>query len=302
MPDFDIDFCMDQRDAVIDYVRDKYGDTSVGQIATFHQLRSRSVVRDVGRVMGMSPADAGRIASLIPEAVQGKTVPIQTALDTEARLKASYKEDAGVKDLIDTAMQLENLNRHAGMHAAGVVISDGSAVGPRARVLSRAGDTIRDAVRQGRGRGGGPGQVRLPRAQDADGHRHRPAPHQLSAPSWRGSQTGGAGFRHPRRSPSSDRRRPLQAACNRERRPNVFQLESSSGMQQLVSTGSSGRPCSRTSSPPSRCTGPDRSAAAWSKDFVDRKHGRARPSSSLHPCLDDDRRATPTASSSTRSR
>ena len=125
MPDFDVDFCMDRRDAVIDYVREKYGDTSVGQIATFHQLKSRSVVRDVGRVMGMPPADAGRIASLIPEAVQGKTVPIQTALETEPRLKATYQEDAGIKDLIDTAMQLENLNRHAGMHAAGVVISEG---------------------------------------------------------------------------------------------------------------------------------------------------------------------------------
>ena len=56
MPDFDIDFCMDQRDAVIQYVRDKYGQASVGQIATFHQLKSRSVVRDVGRVLGMTPA------------------------------------------------------------------------------------------------------------------------------------------------------------------------------------------------------------------------------------------------------
>ncbi|MFK7986767.1 MAG: DNA polymerase III subunit alpha, partial [Sandaracinaceae bacterium] len=101
------------------------GETSVGQIATFHQLKSKSVVRDVGRVMGMSPADAGRIASLIPEAVQGKTVPIKKALVDEPRLKATYDEDEGVRDLLDTAMQLENLNRHAGMHAAGVVISEG---------------------------------------------------------------------------------------------------------------------------------------------------------------------------------
>lgn len=125
MPDFDVDFCMDRRDAVIDYVRDKYGEQSVGQIATFHQLKSRSVVRDVGRVLGFAPADAGRIATMIPEPVQGKTVPIDRALKEEARLKAAYNEDAGVKDLIDTAMQLENLNRHAGMHAAGVVISEG---------------------------------------------------------------------------------------------------------------------------------------------------------------------------------
>ncbi|HJL18011.1 MAG TPA: DNA polymerase III subunit alpha [Sandaracinaceae bacterium LLY-WYZ-13_1] len=125
MPDFDVDFCMDRRDGVIDYVRDKYGEQSVGQIATFHQLKSKSVVRDVGRVMGMTPADAGRIASLIPEAQGGKTTPIDKALEEEPRLKATYEEDPGVKDLLDTAMQLENLNRHAGMHAAGVVISEG---------------------------------------------------------------------------------------------------------------------------------------------------------------------------------
>ncbi len=125
MPDFDVDFCMDNRDKVIDYVRGKYGETSVGQIATFHQLKSKSVVRDVGRVMGMAAADAGRIASLIPEPVQGKTVPIKKALEEEPRLKASYDEDSGVRDLLDTAMDLENLNRHAGMHAAGVVISEG---------------------------------------------------------------------------------------------------------------------------------------------------------------------------------
>ncbi len=125
MPDFDVDFCMDQRDQVIDYVKSKYGERSVGQIATFHQLKSKSVVRDVGRVLGMTPADAGRIASLIPEPVQGKTVPIKKAMEEEPRLKAAYEEDQGVKDLLDTAMELENLNRHAGMHAAGVVISEG---------------------------------------------------------------------------------------------------------------------------------------------------------------------------------
>ncbi len=125
MPDFDVDFCMDRRDRVIDYVRSKFGERSVGQIATFHQLKSKSVVRDVGRVMGMTPADAGRIASLIPEPVQGKTVPIAKAMEEEPRLKAVYGEDAGVRDLLDRAMDLENLNRHAGMHAAGVVISEG---------------------------------------------------------------------------------------------------------------------------------------------------------------------------------
>jgi DNA polymerase-3 subunit alpha len=125
MPDFDVDFCMDRRDLVIDHVREKYGATSVGQIATFHLLKSRSVVRDVGRVMGMTPADAGRVATMIPEPVQGRTVPIAAALKQEKRLEAVYEQDPKVKELLDTAMALENLTRHAGMHAAGVVISEG---------------------------------------------------------------------------------------------------------------------------------------------------------------------------------
>ncbi|MFW6050927.1 MAG: DNA polymerase III subunit alpha [Myxococcota bacterium] len=125
MPDFDVDFCMDRRDEVIEYVRSKYGSESVGQIATFHLLKSRSVVRDVGRVMGMSAGDAGRIATLVPEPVQGKSVPIDAALEQEPRLKKIYDEDAAVHDLLDTARTLEDLTRHAGMHAAGVVISEG---------------------------------------------------------------------------------------------------------------------------------------------------------------------------------
>ncbi len=126
MPDFDVDFCMDRRDRVIDYVRRTYGETSVGQIATFHLLKSRSVVRDVGRVMGFSPQDAGRVATLVPEPVAGKSVPIPDALAQEPRLKALYDEDPKVHNLLDTATTLEGLTRHAGMHAAGVVISEGA--------------------------------------------------------------------------------------------------------------------------------------------------------------------------------
>jgi DNA polymerase-3 subunit alpha len=125
MPDFDVDFCMDKRDMVIDYVRQTYGRESVGQIATFHLLKSRSAVRDVARVMGMTPQDAGRIATLVPEPVQGKSVAISDALTQEPRLKTAYKEEPNVQVLLDTAMKVEDLTRHAGMHAAGVVISEG---------------------------------------------------------------------------------------------------------------------------------------------------------------------------------
>ncbi len=125
MPDFDIDFCMDRRDEVIQYVRDKYGSQSVGQIATFHLLKSRSVVRDVARVMKMTPQEGGRIATLVPEPVQGKSVSVDQALKQEPRLKSMYEKNSQVADLLDNAMSLENLTRHAGMHAAGVVISQG---------------------------------------------------------------------------------------------------------------------------------------------------------------------------------
>ncbi|MGB0679448.1 MAG: DNA polymerase III subunit alpha, partial [Polyangiales bacterium] len=125
MPDFDIDFCMDRRDEVIDYVRQRYGTESVGQIATFHQLKSRSVVRDVGRVLGKHPSEAGRLATLVPEPVQGKSVSIPDALKQEPRLKAVYEGDAETKRWLSVAIQLEDLTRHAGMHAAGVVISEG---------------------------------------------------------------------------------------------------------------------------------------------------------------------------------
>ncbi len=125
MPDFDIDFCMDRRDRVIDYIRDKYGQHSVGQIATFHELKSRSVVRDVGRVMGMTPQEAGRIATMIPPPVQGRTVSIAEALEQEAKLRNAYERDGAVRELLETAQDLEGMTRHAGMHAAGVVISEG---------------------------------------------------------------------------------------------------------------------------------------------------------------------------------
>ncbi len=125
MPDFDVDFCMDRRDKVIRYVQDKYGMSSVGQIATFHQLKSRSVVKDVGRAMGFPISETSRLASMVPDPIQGKIIPIAKAMEQEPKLKAAYEEDPTVKDLLDTAMTLEDLNRHAGMHAAGIVISEG---------------------------------------------------------------------------------------------------------------------------------------------------------------------------------
>jgi len=125
MPDFDIDFCMSRRDEVIRYVAEKYGVDSVGQIATFQNLKARSVIKDVGRAMGFAATESQRIASMVPDKGQGKTYTIDEALEVEPKLKALHDSDARVKELLGYSKKLEGLTRHAGMHAAGVVISDG---------------------------------------------------------------------------------------------------------------------------------------------------------------------------------
>jgi len=125
MPDFDVDFCMARRDEVIAYVADKYGKDSVGQIATYQNLKARSVIKDVARAMGIPAPDAQRIASLVPDLGQGKTATVEQALEMEPKLKQQVDSDPQVAELIEQAKKLEGLTRHAGMHAAGVVISDG---------------------------------------------------------------------------------------------------------------------------------------------------------------------------------
>ncbi len=125
MPDFDIDFCMSRREEVIEYVAEKYGKTSVGQIATFQNLKARSVLKDVARAMGIPAPEAQRIASLVPDLGQGKTATIEETLEMEPKLKNLVDTEPRVAELVDQSKRLEGLTRHAGMHAAGVVISDG---------------------------------------------------------------------------------------------------------------------------------------------------------------------------------
>ncbi|HUH01234.1 MAG TPA: DNA polymerase III subunit alpha, partial [Kofleriaceae bacterium] len=124
MPDFDVDFCMNRRDEVIKYVQQKYGVDRVGQIATFHQLKARGVIRDIARVMDLPFAEADRLAKLVPEPVAGKSPPVREAIEQVPELKQLYNEDPRLRELLDVAASLEGLNRHAGMHAAGVVIGD----------------------------------------------------------------------------------------------------------------------------------------------------------------------------------
>jgi DNA polymerase III subunit alpha len=120
MPDFDIDFCMDGRDRVIEYVSQKYGKERVSQIITYGTMAAKAVVRDVGRVLGMGYGYVDKIAKLIPFELG---ITLDDALEKEPELKRLYKEDEEIKNLIDLARSLEGLTRNAGMHAGGVVIA-----------------------------------------------------------------------------------------------------------------------------------------------------------------------------------
>jgi DNA polymerase-3 subunit alpha len=125
MPDFDVDFCMDKRDRVIAYVQEKYGVESVGQIATFAELKAKSVIKDVARGVGILPAEAQAIANLIPRKSPAETYTIQESLAIEPKLKARFESEPQVRELLTQASKLEGLTRHAGKHAAGIVISEG---------------------------------------------------------------------------------------------------------------------------------------------------------------------------------
>jgi len=120
MPDIDIDFCMERRDEVIKYVAEKYGEKNVAQIITFGTMKARAVLRDVGRVMDVPYGEVDKIAKLVPERLN---ITIREALKEEKRLAELQKKDARVKELLETAMTLEGIARHASTHAAGVVIA-----------------------------------------------------------------------------------------------------------------------------------------------------------------------------------
>ena len=123
MPDFDIDFCPERRDEVIDYVCRRYGKDRVAQIITFGKLQARAVLRDVGRVLGLGYNRVDRLCKLVPYN-PANPVTLQQALDTEPRLAAERDGDPAVARLIEISLQLEGLYRHASTHAAGIVIGD----------------------------------------------------------------------------------------------------------------------------------------------------------------------------------
>jgi DNA polymerase-3 subunit alpha len=134
MPDFDVDFCMDRRDEVIDYVSRKYGRDRVSQIITYGTMAAKAVLRDTGRVLGMPYGQVDRIAKLLPK------MPLDLSLEDAlgrseksskepervvAEFKALYESDEEVRELVELALKLEDLTRNAGRHAGGVVIAPG---------------------------------------------------------------------------------------------------------------------------------------------------------------------------------
>jgi DNA polymerase-3 subunit alpha len=123
MPDFDIDFCQERRDEVIAYVTREYGKDRVAQIITFGKLQARAAVRDVGRVLGLPYGQVNKVAELIPNN-PAKPVTLQQAIDGEPKLQEMRAGEETLRRLMEIALQLEGLYRHASTHAAGVVIGD----------------------------------------------------------------------------------------------------------------------------------------------------------------------------------
>ena len=124
MPDFDVDFCQENRYKTIEYVQNKYGFDHVAQIITYGKLQAKNVIRDVARVLQMPYSQADRISKMIPPGVQGKNPTLQESLDQVPELEEMRQNDPQINKLFDIGMKLEGLYRQSGMHAAGVVIGD----------------------------------------------------------------------------------------------------------------------------------------------------------------------------------
>ncbi len=120
MPDIDIDFCQRRRDEVIEYVRRRYGEESVCQIATFNILKARSAIRDSGRVIGLPFGEVDQIAKLVPDELN---ITVEKSLKDSPELQEMVSGDEAVHQVVDTARRIEGLARHCGVHAAGVVIA-----------------------------------------------------------------------------------------------------------------------------------------------------------------------------------
>ena len=261
MPDFDIDFCMDRRDEVIDYVARKYGREKVSQIITYGTMAAKAVVRDTGRVLGMGYGHVDSIAKLIPntlgiclEDALGRTEKSRNNSDlVSTELVQRYESEDEVRELIDLALKLEDLTRNAGKHAGGVVIAPTPLTDFSPLYAEEGGGGVVTQFDKNDVEVGGPGQVRLPRPAHADHHRLGGQGHQCAP---RGRRRAGAG--------------PGAAAAGRCRRPTScshaatpWRCSSSSRAACASCSSARSRTPSRTSSPWPRCSAPARWARAW---------------------------------------
>ncbi len=124
MPDIDVDFCFERRGEVIEYVREKYGRDAVGQIITFGTMKSRAVIKDVGRTLGFLPAETDRLAKMIPNG-PAYSLSVREAIQQIPEVRELYEGEDRYRRLLDYSVTLEGLSRHASVHAAGVVIAPG---------------------------------------------------------------------------------------------------------------------------------------------------------------------------------
>ncbi|MDB4950505.1 MAG: polymerase alpha subunit [Gemmatimonadetes bacterium] len=147
MPDIDVDFCFERRGEVIEYVRDKYGRDAVGQIITFGTMKSRAVVKDVGRTLGFSPAEMDKLAKLIPNG-PAYSLTIEEARDKIPEIHDLYEKEERYRQLLDYSATLEGLSRHSSVHAAGVVIAPGP-----------LDDYVPICTQSSKGSGGGSGEA-----------------------------------------------------------------------------------------------------------------------------------------------
>ena len=140
LPDIDVDFCMAQRDRVIEYVTEKYGgEDFVAQIITFGQMKAKAVIRDVGRGLGMNYQEVDRIAKLVPNKLN---ISLEEAIELEPKLQELSKKDKNIERLLTVARALEGLPRHSSTHAAGVVISDKPMVEYLPLTKGQEGETV----------------------------------------------------------------------------------------------------------------------------------------------------------------
>ncbi|MBI2808085.1 MAG: DNA polymerase III subunit alpha [Planctomycetes bacterium] len=144
-PDIDIDFCQDQREEVIQYVRERYGEESVAQIGTFGTMAAKAAIKDVGRVMDIPLERVVRLTSMVPKVLN---ISLEESLKQSPDLRKEYDSDPDVRKVIDIAMKLEGTNRNAGTHAAGVVIANGPITDyvPVQRIVRKDGNKNGDAI------------------------------------------------------------------------------------------------------------------------------------------------------------